>query len=326
MFRLCFTILVWLAASLHAQPGFAADDEPFARWLEDFKHEAHQQGISQAVLDSTFAHTELNDKIVALDRKQPEGSQSLARYLKNTLTAKRYKDAQKFYQTHQNLLESIGKAYGVQPRFIAALWGIETNFGQYTGNFTVTDALATLAYDGRRSEFFRNELLAALRILESERMEAAELYGSWAGALGQCQFMPSTYLKYAVDHNDDGKRDVWHTHADVFASIANYLRSIGWNAEEGWGRPVKLPAGFDKTQMDLKIVKPMAEWKALGVTKADGSPLPDADIEASVVFIGYDGGPAPAYIVYPNFKALLEWNRSRYFATAVGMLADSLSQ
>ena len=161
------------------------------------------------------------------------------------VTGKRTEDGRKQFAANRALLKKIGKKYGVQPRFILALWAIETNYGKNTGGFQIVDALATLAYDGRRAGFFRNELIDALKILGQEHMPAADLKGSWAGALGQCQFMPDSYLKYAVDYDGDGKRDIWNTKADVFASIANYLKSSGWNDSVGWGRPVELPENFD---------------------------------------------------------------------------------
>lgn len=315
-----FVFAAFLLASLVAAPAQAED---FATWLAAFKQEARQKGISERVLDAAFTAAEPDETVLKLDRKQPEGRFTLAQYLKRTLSKKRYQDAQKAYNQYKPLLEEIGREYGVQPRFIVALWGVETDFGHNTGDFAVTDSLATLAYDGRRAEFFRGELLDALHIMEEEGLTPDEMYGSWAGALGQCQFMPSTFLKHAVDFNKDGKRDVWGTQADVFASIANYLKSLGWNAEGGWGRPVKLPKGFDPSLMDIKQSRPLSEWKKLGVRKADGSALPDSEMNSSLVFVG-EGEGAPAYIIYDNFKALLQWNRSRYFATSVGMLADSI--
>ncbi len=299
--------------------------QPFAQWLADFKNDARNAGISQSTLDKTFSSTQPDDSIIVLDNKQPEKMLSLNEYLKRSITKKRIKDAKKYYGENKELLAKVGKAYGVQPRFIAALWGIETDFGRYTGSFVTTDALATLAYDGRRSAFFREELIAALKILEAEGRPAEEVYGSWAGAIGQCQFMPSTYLKYAVDFDGDGKRDVWDNKGDTFASIANYLKSLDWKAGEGWGRPVKLPKGFDMKLADITQARPLKEWQAMGVRKTDGGNLPPGNVNASLITIG-EGAGAPTYIIYDNYKALLKWNRSRYFATSVGMLADAIGQ
>ena len=206
-----------------------------------------------------------------------------------------------------------------------ALWGIETNYGRNTGGFYTIDALATLAFDGRRSAFFREELINALTILQKENMAAGDMKGSWAGALGQCQFMPSSFLKYAVDYNKDGKRDIWDSKQDVFASIANYLKTEGWNSNEGWGRPVRLPKDFDNALADIKSSKTLSEWNKLGVRRLDGKPLPDEDLKASLIMVG-EGEDASPYIVYGNYKVILHWNRSRFFATAVGNLADAIGK
>ncbi|MBY0406291.1 MAG: lytic murein transglycosylase, partial [Rickettsiales bacterium] len=271
MKHFCSFLLSFVAVALFSAGAMA--EASFSQWLSEFKAEALQAGISQATLDATFEGTETDDSIIELDRKQPEGRLSFAEYAKRNLTAKRIRDGQNFFAENEELLTRVGRKYGVQPRFIAALWGIETDFGRYTGNFVTTDALATLAFDGRRAAFFRGELLDALRILESEHMKAEEMYGSWAGAIGQCQFMPSTFLKYAVDFDGDGKRDVWDNKADIYASIAHYLQSLGWKDDEGWGRPVEVPDAFDEALIDIKSSKPLSEWKKLGVRKSDGSPL-----------------------------------------------------
>ncbi|NBO19772.1 MAG: lytic murein transglycosylase [Proteobacteria bacterium] len=310
-----FLLLMCLAAPAQA--------EDFSSWLSTFRQEALQQGISERTLDAAFASTEPDEVVLRLDRKQPEGRLTLAQYLKNTLTKKRYQRAQEAYDENKELLQKIGKEFGVQPRFIVALWGVETDFGRNTGDFIIINSLATLAYDGRRADFFRGELMDALRIMEAEGLATEDMYGSWAGALGQCQFMPSTFLKHAVDYDKDGKRDVWGNQGDVFASIANYLKSLGWNEQGGWGRPVKLPRGFNTSLADIKQSRPLSEWKKLGVRKSDGKPLPEGEMNASLIFVG-EGEGAPTYIIYDNYKALLQWNRSRYFATSVGMLADSI--
>jgi len=318
-----------LIAVLFSSPGFAHEvqqvqenSRPFGLWLEEFKRDAEAQGIAPATLDEAFAHSEAPiDRVVELDRKQPESVLTLAQYLGNTVTDKRIKEGRRQLAANRLLLKKIGRKYGVQPRFIVALWGIESNFGGYTGGFEIIDALATLAYDGRRADFFRGELIDALRILEQEHMQASALKGSWAGALGQCQFMPDSYLKYAVDYDKDGKRDIWNTKADVFASIANYLKSSGWDDNIGWARRVALPVGFNRELADIASEKSLIEWGRLGVRAESGGKLPAKNIQASLLFVG-EGDDAVPYIVYGNYKVLLKWNRSRFFATAVGMLAD----
>lgn len=299
--------------------------QPFSEWLKEFMEDARSEGISQETLDEAFDGTEPIERVLELDRKQPESRLTLQQYLSNAVSDKRIREGKQFYAENRKLLAKIGAEYGVQPRFIVALWGIETNYGRNTGGFRTVDALATLAYDGRRSEFFRDELIKALKILESEHMPGDDMFGSWAGALGQCQFMPSSFLQFAVDYNKDGRRDIWETKADVFASIANYLKSSGWNDSETWGRPVSLPDGFDESLADIKSEKPLKEWKKLGVRNVNGKPLPGGDINASVIFVG-EGDDAAPYIIYGNYKVLLKWNRSRFFATAVSNLADAIGK
>jgi len=297
---------------------------PFTQWLQAFESDARSQGIQQTTLDSAFSHTDAPlERVITLDRKQPESVLTLEEYLAGVVSKKRISDGQKALAEHNKLLTKIGKKFGVQPRFIVALWGIETNYGRNTGGFNTIDALTTLAYDGRRSDFFRGELIDALKILEEEQMDTSEMKGSWAGALGQCQFMPSTYLKYAVDEDKDGKRDIWGNSGDAFASIANYLESLGWNKDEGWGRPVILPVDLDKHFIDITKEKTLTEWSELGVLTSDGDPLPKSHISASLILVGKDENAVP-YLVYGNYKALLEWNKSRFFATSVGVLADEI--
>lgn len=320
---------LFLLLALFAAPASAEDkaqnSQPFATWLQEFEKDALAKGIKQETLDEAFADTEPLDRVIELDHKQPESVRTLPEYLASAVSAKRVTEGRKNYAQNRTLLNKIGKKYGVQPKYIVALWGIETNFGKTTGGFRTIDALATLAYDGRRSDFFRDELIKALKILQEEDMAPEDLRGSWAGALGQCQFMPTSFLLYAVDYNHDGRRDIWDSKGDVFASIANYLKSSGWNAGESWGREVSIPDDFDRSLMDVSKEKPLSEWRRLGVRKADGKPLPDQKINASLILVG-EGDDAVPYIVYGNFKVLLKWNRSRMFATAVSTLADKLGQ
>ena len=311
---ICFSLL---AAPALAESAFD-NLPPFSDWLDDFKKDAREAGISDRVIDDALSDISPDENVVALDRKQPEGTMTLKQYLARTVTDSRIARGRELMESHRELLEKIGRQYGVQPRFIVALWGIETNFGDNTGNFSTIEALATLAYEGRRADYFRDELIKALKILQAEGMSASDMDGSWAGALGQCQFMPTSFLQYAVDYDKDGKRDIWHDEADVFASIANYLSSSGWDDQEGWGRPVVPAAGFNPALADIKTEKKLSEWKKLGIKK-----LPAGDRKASLIFVG-EGEEAKPYIIYGNYKVLLKWNRSRYFATAVGTLADKI--
>ena len=298
--------------------------ESFAEWREGVRNEALGLGISTAIFDAAFADVEPIPRVIELDRSQPEVTLTFDQYVERVVPESRVAKGRKLLAEHRDLLEPIGRKYGVPPRFIVALWGIETNFGQYLGGFPVIASLATLAYDGRRSAYFRQELLHALRILEDGHITPGAMMGSWAGAMGQSQFMPSSFVNYAVDHDGDGRRDIWGTQGDVFASAANYLAQAGWRAGETWGRRVTLPAGFDHALTGLEVKKTLAEWQALGLRRADGTDLPQADISGSVVLPGGEGGPA--YIVYNNYRTIMRWNRSFYFATSVGLLADGIGR
>lgn len=299
-----------------------AQTQPFAQWLDGLRQEAAAQGIHQATLDSALASIQPIPRVIELDRKQPEFTLTFRQYMDRVVPQARVDKGRAKLAENRALLEKIGAAYGVQPRFIVAFWGIETDFGRQTGGFEVIPALATLAYDGRRSAYFRKELLNALKIVDEGHIKADDMVGSWAGAMGQCQFMPSSFLKFAVDSNGDGRKDIWTTPADVFASAANYLSRSGWKDDQTWGRPVRLPKGFDPALADLKVRKGLNEWQRLGVRRADGRDLPRRDLPASVVFT--EGPGSAAYVVYDNFGAILKWNRSIYFAVAVGSLADRL--
>jgi membrane-bound lytic murein transglycosylase B len=276
--------------------------------------------------------------VIELDRKQPEFTMTFGEYLGKVVPESRARKGRKKFAENRELLEKIGTQYGVQPRFIVAFWGIETNFGRHTGGFSVVNALATLAYDGRRSAYFRKELHNALQILNEGHIAPDEMKGSWAGAMGQCQFMPSSFLNFAVDDNDDGRRDIWTTKADVFASAANYLAQSGWQGDQTWGRRVTLPEGFDTGLANLDIIKPLSEWQNLGVRRIDSTDLPTRQLSASLVLpggetapegvgdskAGWAGGSRVAFLVYDNYRATLKWNRSTFFAMAVGHLADAI--
>ncbi|MAZ03219.1 MAG: lytic transglycosylase [Sneathiella sp.] len=311
--------LIGIFITAIASPGFAAK-EPFDQWLAKLKTEAREGGISQTTLDSAFANVQLIEKVVKLDRKQPEVVQTFQEYMAQRLPQSLIDSGKAMLKENRTILEKVGQEFGVQPRFIVALWGVETRYGKYTGGFSVIDALTTLAYDNRRAEYFRKELLLALKILDDNHIELADMKGSWAGAMGQSQFMPSSFVNFAIDYDEDGRRDIWTTKADVFASAANYLSRSGWKDDQTWGREVTLPKGFDLSLIDLKIAKPMAEWEALGVRKADGSALPSRQLVGSLV--QPKGGNGQTFLVYDNYRTILKWNRSTYFAMSVGHLAD----
>lgn len=301
----------------------AAADEAFDRWLAGVRAEALAAGVGESSIDAALDGVAPVPRIIELDRKQPESRLTAREYLDLVVPASRVDAARVRLARHRTLLEQVAARYRVQPRFIVALWGIESDFGRRTGGYGVMEALATLAYDGRRAAFFRSELLAALRIFDGGHVAAADMRGSWAGAMGQSQFMPTSFVAYAVDHDGDGRRDIWHTLADVFASIANYLAGSGWRDDQTWGRAVRLPADFPRDLVGLDTVKPIGGWQDLGVRRIDGRDLPTRQLPASIV--RPDGVGADAWMVYENFRTTLKWNRSTYFALAVGRLADAMA-
>lgn len=313
-----------IGGAIHAEAKSRTDisQEGFLAWVEAFKGEARQAGISDAILTEAFKDITLQESAVKLDKKQPYKIKTLNQYMDIVAPASRIKKAQKLYQQHKADIDQVAQYYGVQPRFILALWGIESNFGTNTGGFPIIDALATMAYEGRREEFFKKELLNALTILEEGHIQADDMKGSWAGAMGQTQFMPSSFLAYAVDHNQDSKKDIWNNHKDVFASIANYLKHTNWDNDTTWGRQVQLPKGFDMSLVDIKKEKSLAEWQRLGVRKINGADLPSRNLQASLVKPEDNGDDY--FLVYGNFKRILKWNRSLYFATGVGVLSDKI--
>ncbi len=305
-----------------------ANTVDFDTWLEALRLEARQKGLSQRTIADALSNVAPIARVLELDRRQPETTLTFDQYVTRVVNDARAETARQRVVENRELLLQVSSRFNVQPRFIVALWAIETDFGRITGGFPVIEALATLAYDGRRSAFFREELLNALRIIERTGVRARDMKGSWAGAMGQSQFMPSSYLAYATDFDGDGKADIWNSRPDVFASIANYLSKVGWRMNETWGRQVRLPAGFDPALIDdrqlKKGSKSLADWQALGVRKTDGSPLPQREVSGWIVQPG--GSDGPAFLVYQNFRALLHWNRSLFFATAVGYLADRIGE
>ena len=311
-------------------------EEGFKQYVIELKKEALSQGFTQDLVDSSFAKVKFHKRAVKADRKQPEKVETLDTYLPKRVPAWKVKKARQLYKKHQDILTRIGNDYSVQPRFIVALWGLETNFGKFTGGYNVISALSTLAYEGRREVFFKKQLWAALTILDEEHIAVDDMKGSWAGAMGQNQFMPTSFLAYAVDGDGDGKKDIWHNQVDIFASMANYLQKEGWNDDLTWGRQVKLPENFDISLAIPKNTgsrknwlkawsnteKTLAQWQALGVRRTDGTNLPNVDIKAALVFPDDENGRA--YLAYNNYKSLMHWNLSYYFVSSVGHLSDRI--
>ena len=299
-------------------------DPTFAGWLSALKKEARVKGISQETLDTALKGVKPIPRVIELDRSQPEFKWTFEKYYKKVVDARRIKRGRKRYKDNQALLSKIEEKYGVQSRFVVALWGIETDFGRITGGFSVIDALVTLAFDGRRAAYFRRELLNALTIIDQGHVTKKAMTGSWAGAMGQTQFMPSTFLSYAVDYTGDGKKDVWKARPDALASGANYLSQAGWKSNQTWGREVQVPKDMDKSLFDIEKNKPLAEWRKLGVTGMDGKPVPDTQMDAAL--INLDGENGRYFLVYNNFHVIMKWNKSTSFATSVGLLSDEIAK
>lgn len=319
-----FVLTVLLSVSVLTSPAQSADNpQRFGEWLADFRTEALARGISQATLDEAFDGLKPIPRVIELDRNQPEFRLTFSEYLNRVIPPSRVIRGRKKLRDHQTLLAEISQRYGVQSRFLVSLWGIETDFGRYIGGFPVIGATATLAYDGRRSTFFRNELFHALRILENGHIAASKMRGSWAGAMGQIQFMPSSFQNFAVDYQGDGRIDIWGDPGDVFASAANYLSQSGWVSNQIWGRKVRLPRPFNQRLVGGKTRLRLSDWQALGVRRPNGKDLPrKPDLMASVV--APDGIDGKTFIVYDNYRVILKWNASDFFGLAVGILADRI--
>ena len=294
----------------------------FAQWLDGVRSRALQAGIDTRTLDRAFKEIEPDPRVVELDQRQPEGRLTFVEYKTRVVSSARTKGGQRRRREHAALLDRVEQRWGVQSEVLVALWGIESSFGEYKGRFSVVRSLATLAHDGRRAEFFENELIAALRILDEGDIDFDGMFGSWAGAMGQSQFMPSTYLNHAVDADGDGRRNIWTSLDDTFGSMANYLRAVGWDDRYIWGREVQLSRPVDASLAGRKKKVPLSVWQERGVRRVDGRDLPRVAIDAGL--IQTDDGAGPNYLVYGNFDALMRWNRSTYFALSVGLLSDAI--
>lgn len=308
--------------ALSADP--LSEQTRFTNWLAEFKSEALAAGISKATLEKALTGVRPLSRSLKSDRNQPEKKRTLDDYLANAINSARIEKGRKLLRENWKLFTQTSDKYAVQSRFLVALWGIETNFGHNQGTVSIIQTLVTLAYDKRRGDYFRKELLNALRIIDREMIPLERMTGSWAGALGQVQFMPSVYLKYAVDFNRDGKIDIQKTRSDALASAANYLSRLGWEKGWTWGREVRVPSGFDPELSGLDYRLRLSDWQKLGIRQTDGAALPKVEIRASL--IRPDGAGGRSFLVYDNYRLLLKWNRSHKFAIAVGMLADQIGR
>ncbi len=307
-------------------PGGATEAAPpqgFATWVAEFRAQARAAGIGEPTLDATLDDVQYLLRVVELDRAQPEFTRPPWQYLDNTVSPQRVAQGQEKLAQFRPALDAAAARYGVPPEVVVAIWGMESNYGGNYGSTPTISALATLGFDGRREAWARSELLAALKIVQAGDIDRTHMIGSWAGAMGQTQFIPSAFLANAVDGDGDGKRDIWGSMPDVIASTANYLAKAGWHAGQPWGMEVQLPAGgFDYARADPAVRQSAAQWTAEGVRSLNGQPLPQLT-DASLLLPA--GARGPAFLVGPNFRAILRYNNSTNYALAVSLLAQRLA-
>lgn len=317
-------LIICLFFTLFPAGAGATSGVSFDTWLSRFKGEARAAGISESTLTTALNGISPVRRVIELDRKQPEWKKTFAEYKRGIVSADRISRGRQLMNDYSQTLSDIEARTGVPKSFIVALWAIETNYGTNTGGFQIIPALATLAWEGRRASFFKDELIKALKIIDQGHITAADMKGSWAGAMGQNQFMPSSFLAFAVDYNGDGHKDIWKTRGDVFASTANYLMQSGWKSGQRWGRRVLLPQSFPHHYVKNKNKMSVNDWARLGVKDITGENLPSDQTLGQIV--APDGVTGEAYLVYDNYQVIMKWNRSTYFATSVGLLADALSR
>jgi membrane-bound lytic murein transglycosylase B len=315
MRRLLLLLGVLVSLSVQAQSAFDG-------WLADLRQEAAAQGISLATLDAALGGLVPTERVIEFDRRQPEFLQTFDAYLGRRITPTQVARGQALLLENAALLDALEQEYGISKAVLVAFWGLETHYGSVQGSFNVPASLATLAFEGRRSTFFRNQLLDALRIIDAGHVQAIDMNGSWAGAMGHMQFMPSTFLAYAVDGDADGRIDVWQSLPDAMYSAANYLSRAGWQAQEPVALEVRVPADFDWRQARAAHRLPVEEWTALGVLQADGAALPEVEGRAAIVLP--QGWQGPAFMVFDNFDVVMRWNRSVNYALTVAQLAHQL--
>ena len=313
------TVLLSFLAPVFAQN----TDVEFETCLAALGERARSEGVDSAIVTSVLKDTRRLERVIKLDRSQPEFTSTFADYYNRRVTTQRVEQGRALYDKHRDLLKRLQLEYGVPAHYLLAFWGLETNYGSYFGKIPTTDALATLSCDPRRASFFSDEFISALKIIATGDVELKRMRGSWAGAIGHVQFLPSVFLKYAVDGDGDSRRDLWGSIPDALASAANFLRGIGWKRELRWGREISLPQNFDYSLSGRDQKRSLTEWVGLGVTDAYGSALPLLAINAAVLVPA--GHRGPVFLVYDNFEVIMRWNRSEYYAIAVGRLADRIA-
>ena len=312
-----------LVATQAVRAAPSSDERSFEACISELQALALRQAVSEPIVRDVMAALTYQPRVIELDRQQPEFRQSFSAYLLARVNTARVRRGQELHARHRQLLDELTRKYGVPGHYLVSFWGMETNFGSYLGSMPTLDSLATLACDPRRSAFFTEELITALKLLEREGFEPSAMHGSWAGAMGHTQFMPSSYMRHAVDGDGDAKVDLWGSEADALTSAASYLADLGWQRGERWGREVRLPESFPYAETGLAHPAPLSRWRERGVRQANGQTLPSADLQAAVLVpMGHRG---PAFLVYGNFDVIMKWNRSRAYAIAVGHLADRIA-
>lgn len=327
-----FAVLLSAGVLAQAPPPVSplSPSPPFDQWLAELRVEAESRGLPSQLLDRAFAGIQPVEQILERDRTQAEFTLDLEQYLKRRLTRPTVRTARQMHTTHRVVLGQIEKQYGVPSRVLVSVWGLESNFGRFAGVRPTIPALVTLAYDARRGAMFRSELFSALEIVNRGDIELENLKGSWAGALGQPQFMPSSYLRFAQDFDGDGRKDIWASTPDVFASVAYYLQQHGWKAGSRWGREIRIPKAREeaaralprretgcRARREMTEPRPLAEWRTFGLRTHGGAPLPVADLKASLVMAG-----KRSFLVYDNYEALLGYNCAHSYTLSVGLLSD----
>jgi len=298
-------------------------NKSFVEYVTTLKLEAKELGLDSQTIDSVFPKIKPFKRAVFADNKLSEPKASLETYLPDVVPEWKVEKARSLFKTHKSELDAIGAKYGVQPRFIIALWGIISDFGADSGHLPLLSVLASSAYEGTQEVFFKDEFLAALTIIDQDNIDFNALKGTSTGTIGQTQFTPSQYLTFAQDGDGDGKKDIWNNTQDVFASLAFYLQQAGWKSDSTWGRQVLLPKEFVVSHSSLEIKKTFTQWTALGVTRFDGSTLPSrGDMQISLIMP--DGKIGRKYLVYDNYRALLKWSQSDYFVLSVTHLSERI--
>ena len=325
IFKFCFNHILYpmIITIVLINISLADKNDKFKIWVDSLRVDAQKEGISTKTFDEVFKSVKIIDKVIELDKKQPETKITFQTYLNKIISNKRIKLGKKKYFLHKEDLDIISEKYKVQSRFIMAIWGIETNYGSYTGKFPLISSLVTLAFEGRRAKLFRKQLLDALKIIENDNIKLHEMKGSWAGAMGQSQFMPSSYIQYAQDFDKDGIKNIWDSHPDIFASIAYYLQSFGWDYSKTWGREVIANEKvLELINLDDLKDKPLSYWDQIGFKKTNGKKLPKVNILATLLLP--DGLNGKKFLVYNNFNVIKKYNASNYYSLSVGLLADGI--